>query len=128
MDWNHWPILLLEQKDIDLVAEAANYINEKVWDADAALQGARDIIAEMVNEDAQVRAKLRKFFEKEATLQSKVVTDKETEGIKYKDYFDFSELISKIPSHRILAVLAWFFRRIFTHCHFAGRRSCSGND
>jgi protein Tex len=100
--------ILLEQKDIDLVATAATFINEKVLDADAALQGARDIIAELINEDAQVRAKLRKLFETQATLQSKVVTDKETEAIKYKDYFDFSELISKTPSHRILAVLRGF--------------------
>lgn len=99
---------LLEQKDIDLTAAATTFINEKVLDAEAALQGARDIIAEQINEDAQVRAKLRKLFETEATLQSKVVTDKETEGIKYKDYFDFSELISKTPSHRILAVLRGF--------------------
>ena len=99
---------LLEQKDIDLIATATSFINEKVLDADAALQGARDIIAEQINEDAQVRAKLRKLFEIEATLQSKVVTDKDTEGIKYKDYFDFSELISKTPSHRILAVLRGF--------------------
>lgn len=103
---------LLEQKDIDVMAEAAKFINEKVVDADAALQGARDIIAEQVNEDAQVRAKLRQFFEREATLQSKVVTDKETEGIKYKDYFDFSELISKIPSHRTLAVLRGFLEGV----------------
>jgi protein Tex len=100
--------LLLEQKDIDLNATAAAFINEKVTDAEAALQGARDIIAEMINEDAQVRAKLRRLFETEATLQSKVVTEKETAGIKYKDYFDFSELISKTPSHRILAVLRGF--------------------
>ncbi|MBC7424546.1 MAG: helix-hairpin-helix domain-containing protein, partial [Ferruginibacter sp.] len=99
---------LLEQKDIDLAAIAATFINEKVLDADAALQGARDIIAELINEDAQVRAKLRKLFETEATLQSKVVTDKETAGIKYKDYFEFSEPISKTPSHRILAVLRGF--------------------
>ena len=100
--------ILLEQKDIDLIATATAFINEKILDADAALQGARDIIAEQINEDAQVRAKLRKLFENEATLQSKVVTDKETAGIKYKDYFDFSELISKTPSHRILAVLRGF--------------------
>jgi protein Tex len=100
--------LILAQNDVDLIAEAAKYLNEKITDADAALQGARDIIAELVNEDAQVRAKLRKLFETEATLQSKVVTDKETEGIKYKDYFEFSELISKTPSHRILAVLRGF--------------------
>ena len=100
--------LLLAQGETDPLAEASKFINEKVADTDAALQGARDIIAELINEDAQVRAKLRKLFETEATLQSKVVTDKETEGIKYKDYFDFSELISKTPSHRILAVLRGF--------------------
>lgn len=99
---------LLKQENADTSTEAQKYINEKVADADAALQGARDIIAETINEDAQVRAKLRKLFETAATLQSKVVTDKETEGIKYKDYFDFSELISKTPSHRILAVLRGF--------------------
>jgi uncharacterized protein len=72
------------------------------------LQGARDIIAEMINEDAVVRAKMRKLFENSALLQSKVLTGKEAEGIKYKDYFDFSEPIHKIPSHRILAVLRGF--------------------
>ena len=100
--------LLLEQKDIDLIATATSFINEKIADAEAALQGARDIIAEQINEDAQVRAKLRKLFETEATLQSTVVADKETTGIKYKDYFAFSEPISKTPSHRILAVLRGF--------------------
>ncbi len=100
--------ILLAQQEVDVLATAATFINEKVLDADAALQGARDIIAELVNEDAQVRAKLRKLFESEATLQSKVIADKETEGIKYKDYFDFSEPISKTPSHRILAVLRGF--------------------
>ena len=100
--------LLLEQKDIDLIATATSFINEKIADAEAALQGARDIIAEQINEDVQVRAKLRKLFETEATLQSTVVADKETTGIKYKDYFAFSEPISKTPSHRILAVLRGF--------------------
>ncbi|MEO6231845.1 MAG: Tex family protein [Ferruginibacter sp.] len=100
--------ILMAQEEIDLLAEATKFINDKVADTDAALQGARDIIAELINEDAQVRAKLRKLFETEATLQSKVITDKETAGIKYKDYFDFSELISKTPSHRILAVLRGF--------------------
>ena len=51
---------------------------------------------------------MRKLFEDEATLQSKVITDKEAEGIKYKDYFDFSEPISRVPSHRIMAVLRGF--------------------
>ena len=70
--------LLLEQKDIDLIAIATGFISDKVLDTDAALQGARDIIAELINEDAQVRAKMRRLFETEATLQSKVVADKET--------------------------------------------------
>ena len=101
-------LLILEQKNIDVFEEAQKYINGKVANADDALQGARDIIAETINEDAQIRAKMRKLFEDRATLQSKVVAEKETEGIKYKDYFDFSEPISKIPSHRILAVLRGF--------------------
>ena len=100
--------LLLEQKDIDILVEANAFINEKIKSPDEALQGARDIIAELINEDAIVRAKLRKLFEDTASLQSKVLTDKETEAIKYKDYFDFSEAIYKIPSHRILAVLRGF--------------------
>ena len=100
--------LLLEQNDTDVLAVATTFITENVLDVEAALQGARDIIAELINEDAQVRAKLRKLFESAATIQSKVISDQETAGIKYKDYFDFSELISKIPSHRILAVLRGF--------------------
>ncbi|MEJ7677186.1 MAG: Tex-like N-terminal domain-containing protein [Segetibacter sp.] len=101
-------LLLREQKDFDVVAKAGEFINENVKSAEDVLQGARDIIAETINEDAEVRAKIRKLFEDEATLQSKVVTDKEAEGIKYKDYFDFSEPVSKVPSHRILAVLRGF--------------------
>jgi uncharacterized protein len=100
--------LILQQQKIDLAVEAGKYISENVKDTDAALQGARDIIAETINEDASVRAKLRKLFEETAMLQSKVLTDKETEAIKYKDYFDFSEAIHKIPSHRIMAVLRGF--------------------
>lgn len=100
--------LLLEQKEIDIKAEAEKFINENVKDIDAALQGARDIIAETINEDAEIRAQLRKLFEDTATLQSKVVEDKKEEAAKYKDYFDFSEPIYKIPSHRILAALRGF--------------------
>lgn len=101
-------LLMLEQTAADISAEAEKYISEKVKTADEALQGARDIIAEMINEDVNLRARLRKLFEDTATLQSKVLAEKETEGIKYKDYFDFSEPISRVPSHRILAVLRGF--------------------
>ena len=100
--------LILEQKETDLQVEASKYITENVKDADAALQGARDIIAETINEDDRVRAKMRKLFEDTATLQSKVLEDKKEEAAKYKDYFDFSEPIRKVPSHRILAVLRGF--------------------
>ena len=101
-------LLILEQKDTDVLAEAGSYITDNVKSVDEALQGARDIIAETVNEDAQVRAKMRKVFEDEATFQSKVIADKENEASKYKDYFDFNEPVSKIPSHRILAILRGF--------------------
>jgi protein Tex len=100
--------MLLAQTDIDVEKEAAAFINEKVLTADAALQGARDIIAETVNEDITVREKLRRFFEKEGLVKSTVITDKETEAIKYKDYYAFSEKIFTIPSHRTLAILRGF--------------------
>lgn len=100
--------MLLAQKDIDLEKEAAAFINDKVLTTDAALQGARDIIAETVNEDTVVREKLRKLFEQEAALKSTVITDKETEAAKYKDYFAFSERVATVPSHRTLAVLRGF--------------------
>ncbi len=100
--------LLLEQGPHPLEPELPAFLNEQVISIEMALQGARDIIAEWVNEEAENRAKLRKLFETTALLQSKVLEGKETEGVKYKDYFDFSEPIHKIPSHRILAVLRGF--------------------
>lgn len=104
--------MMLAQQPDDIAVEAAKYINDKISSAEEALQGARDIIAELVNENADLRAKMRKLFEDTALIQSKVLTDKETEGIKYKDYFDFSEPIHKIPSHRILAILRGFLEGI----------------
>jgi len=105
-------LLILEQGGINPASEAEAYITESVKSTDEALQGARDIIAEMVNENAELRAKMRRLFETSGTMQSKVLADKETEGIKYKDYFDFSEPISKIPSHRILAIMRGFMEGI----------------
>ncbi|HEY1033324.1 MAG TPA: Tex family protein [Flavipsychrobacter sp.] len=104
--------MLWEQTNIDPLAEAAAFVTEIVKTPEDALQGARDIIAETVNEDAQVRAKMRKLFEDSATVQSKVLADKETEGVKYKDYYDFSEPVSKIPSHRMLAVMRGFMEGV----------------
>ena len=101
-------LLIFEQTEIDLTAEAEKYLNEKIITTDQALQGARDIISEMINEDAETRAEIRRLFENDAMLESAVIAGKEEEGAKFKDYFEFSELISKIPSHRILAVLRGF--------------------
>lgn len=101
-------LLILEQTDTDIPTEAEKYFNEKIASVDEALQGARDIIAEVVNEDAEVRASMRKLFEDEALVYSSVIAGKETEGVKYKDYFDFSEPVHKIPSHRTLAILRGF--------------------
>lgn len=99
---------VLEQKQADLLALAETFINEKIQTAEEALQGARDIIAEQINEDAGLRAKMRKLFDDKALLHSKVIAEKETEGIKFKDYFDYNEPVMKVPSHRALAVLRGF--------------------
>lgn len=104
--------LVLEQGNIQPLSEAGAYLNDNVKTPEEALQGARDIIAEMVNEDAGIRAGMRKLFEDVATVQSKVLSDKEAEGVKYKDYYDFSEPVSKIPSHRMLAVMRGFMEGV----------------
>ena len=83
---------------------AQDYLNDEVPDIEAALQGARDIIAELINEHEQARNTIRRQFKREAVIYSKVARGKETEGAKYKDYFDFSEALSKVPSHRLLAM------------------------
>lgn len=99
---------LLQQQEGSPEAQAKAFINDDITDISAALQGARDIIAEQVSEDAELRAQMRNLFEKEGQVITKVLTDKEAEAIKYKDYFDFAEPVSKIPSHRMLAVLRGF--------------------
>jgi protein Tex len=98
--------LLYEQKNIDVENAATAYINpdKQVKDIDEALAGARDILAEWISEDAGIREMLRKMFYHQGNLTSKVIRGKETEGVKYKDYYDFSEAIKKIPSHRMLAI------------------------
>lgn len=85
-------------------AKAAQYVNENVSDAEAALKGARDIIAEWVNEDSHARQMVRNMFARDAIITSKVVKGKEEGGEKYRDYFDFSAPLSRCPSHRILAL------------------------
>ncbi|MBK5195182.1 MAG: RNA-binding transcriptional accessory protein, partial [Proteiniphilum sp.] len=95
---------LMTQQTGSPAAKAAQFITNEVTESNEALKGARDIIAEWVNEDAQARQTIRTFFAREAVIISKVVKGKEEEGEKYADYFEFSAPLSKCPSHRILAI------------------------
>ncbi|MDR3180425.1 MAG: RNA-binding transcriptional accessory protein [Prevotellaceae bacterium] len=97
--------ILMKQGRTDILAEAEKFLTDAVPTVDAALSGARDIIAEQVNEEAKVRDALRRLFRREAVVYSKVSHGREEEGIKYKDYFDFHEALRNTPSHRFLAVL-----------------------
>ena len=91
---------------IDSAAEAAAFVNKDkgVDTVDDALAGARNIIAELVNEDQNARQKMRELYIAKGQFKTKVLTGKEEEGIKYKDYFDWQEPIATAPSHRILAM------------------------
>jgi uncharacterized protein len=95
---------LLEQRSFNVKEEATRFKNENIKTADDALQGARDIIAEMISEDAILKANLRQLFSKESAVSGKVIKTKLEEAAKYKDYFEYSENIKKIPSHRFLAL------------------------
>jgi len=97
---------LFAQDDMDPLAEASAFVDPEkgVDSAEDALAGARDIIAEWVNEDQAARAMMRDFYQSKAVFKSKVIPEKEAEGIKYKDYFDWEEPVSTVPSHRILAM------------------------
>jgi len=89
-----------------LAAAAAEYVDEDkgVASADEALAGARDIVAEEVNEDGDARARLRRLYEKKSILHSRVLKGKKDEGAKYRDYFDWQEPVPTAPSHRVLAM------------------------
>lgn len=95
---------LLAQKSNFISKEANSFLNEEVDNIEDALQGARDIIAEQVNENAEVRNKVRYQFERQSIIRSKVARGKQEEAEKYKDYFKFEEALKKIPSHRLLAI------------------------
>jgi protein Tex len=98
--------LIYKQGSEDPEAEAAKFLTEQVKDIKEALQGARDIMAEWIAEHEEARNTIRKLFSTEAVLYARVLTSKkeEAEAQKYRDYFEFSELLHKCPSHRILAV------------------------
>jgi uncharacterized protein len=98
-------IMAQNSDDIDFIA--SKYLNAQVSNEDEALQGARDIIAEWVNENIYIRKNLRRLFQRNAIVETKVVkTKKDDEGAqKFSQYFDWAEPISKAPSHRLLAML-----------------------
>ncbi|MCB0706979.1 MAG: RNA-binding transcriptional accessory protein [Saprospiraceae bacterium] len=92
------------QVNDDPAVLAKAYIQEEVPTVEEALQGARDIIAERINEDQIARNRMRQLYSREAILYSKVARGKDEEAAKYRDYFDFTEALKKCPSHRLLAI------------------------
>ncbi|MCE2772040.1 MAG: RNA-binding transcriptional accessory protein [Bacteroidetes bacterium] len=98
--------VLLNQQNIDVQAEAEKYINAEfeIADADDALDGARDILAEWISENSEAREGLRKLFNSAALIRSRVVAGKQEDGEKYRDYFEWDEKLMNAPSHRILAM------------------------
>lgn len=96
--------LIMLQRENNLSLKAETFINDDVQDVEEALKGARDIIAEQINENERARNLLRNQFSREAVITAKVVKGKEEEAIKYKDYYDFSEPLKRTTSHRILAI------------------------
>ena len=100
-------IIMAQKNSGDIEQMAQNYLNKEVSSVEEALQGARDIIAEWINENIFIRKNLRRVFQRKAVISSKVVKTKkeEEEAQKYAQYFDWSEPLNKIPSHRLLAML-----------------------
>ncbi len=96
--------LLMLQRETQPEAQAARYVKGEVKDAEDALKGARDIIAEHVSEDERARNSIRSIFTRQATLTAKVAKGKEQEAANYRDYFDYSESLRRCSSHRLLAI------------------------
>ena len=99
-------VLLKAQRERDPWQRAEAFVNDQVADAEAAIQGAQDIIAEEISEDARSRQTVRTAFERGAVIRSKVVKAKadSDEAAKYSDYFDFEEPLRRCSSHRLLAM------------------------
>jgi uncharacterized protein len=96
--------ILMKQQEMKIEKAASGFLNEEVESVEDALQGARDIIAEWVNENQRARTTVRYHFDRSAVISSRLVKGKEEEGAKFKDYFEFSEPLKKCPGHRILAM------------------------
>ena len=96
--------IVMMQNENNLSARIKSFIKGEVKNAEEALQGARDIIAEWINENESARNTVRNSFAHTAMITSKVIKGKEEEGAKYRDYFDFSEPLNRASSHRLLAL------------------------
>lgn len=97
--------MIMSQRGGDPEQMAERFVKGEVEDEQMALQGAIDIIAEWVNENASARSRMRQLFQRKSILQSKVMKGKSEDGAKYRDYFDFSEPLYKTASHRFLALI-----------------------
>lgn len=99
--------IIMSQNSNNVQSLASKYLNEQVNSEEEALQGARDILAEWVNENLYVRKNLRRLFQRKAIITSKVIKTKKDEETaqKYKQYFEWEEGLNRIPSHRLLAML-----------------------
>ncbi|MCB9493859.1 MAG: RNA-binding transcriptional accessory protein [Desulfobacteraceae bacterium] len=99
--------ILLQVEGFDPLKEAKNFVDPEkgVNSEDEAIEGAKFIIAEIVSENSDLRGKIREIFNKESVLKAKLVKSKQEEAQKFKDYFDYEEEITKLPGHRLLAVL-----------------------
>jgi uncharacterized protein len=97
---------IYQQSSFDVEGEADRYVDAEkgVEDVAQAFQGARDIVAEWVNEQGEVRERIRKLFLNDGKVSTKLIKGKEQEGQKFKDYFEWEEDIKKVPSHRMLAM------------------------
>jgi len=98
---------IMEQSKNNLSELAKSFISKEkdVSSIEEALQGARDIVAEMISETKEVRSLIRSQFQKQAIVKSSVAKGKDEEGSKYKDYFEYEEPLQKCPSHRFLAIM-----------------------
>ncbi len=98
--------MIFEQGEADPEKESSAFVDPEkgVESVKDALAGARDIIAEWVSEDQRARERMRELYLSKGVMKSKVIAGKEEEGIKYRDYYEWEEPVSKAPSHRVLAI------------------------
>ena len=97
-------LIIMKQHELNPEQKALEFLNDQVETAEDAIAGAADIISEWISEDERARGQMRNLYYREAVIYSKVIKGKEAEGIKFSDYFDWSEQLKKCPSHRLLAM------------------------